>query len=97
MNELLKKGEIILYKTEDGQVEIKLKASAGTVWLTQREISELFNTSKDNVSLHLKNIYAEGELTEKATTEKSSVVQNEGDRHIRRNLKLYNLSAILAE
>ena len=96
MSESLKKGELILYKTEDDQVEIQLRASSGTVWLTQKEISELFNTSKDNVSLHLKNIYKERELTEKATTEESSVVQKEGDRSIRRTLKLYNLDAILA-
>jgi len=77
MNKSLKRGELILYKTEDGFIEVHLRAFDGTVWLTQREISELFNTSKDNVSLHLKNIYSEGEIQEKATTEESSVVQNE--------------------
>jgi len=76
MNKSLKRGELILYKTEDGFIEVQLRAFDGTVWLTQREISELFNTSKDNVSLHLKNIYSEGEIQEKATTEESSVVQN---------------------
>ena len=96
MTESMKKGELILYKTNDGQVEIQLRAKNKTVWLTQKEVSELFNTSKDNVSLHLKNIYKEGELTEKATTEESSVVQSEGGRLIRRTLKLYNLPAILA-
>lgn len=78
MNQSLKRGELILYKTEDGFIEVQLRAFDGTVWLTQREISELFDTSKDNVSLHLKNIYSEGEIQEKATTEESSVVQNEG-------------------
>ena len=96
MSKSLQTGELILYRTEDDQIEIQLRASSGTVWLTQKEISELFNTSKDNVSLHLKNIYKERELTEKATTEESSVVQKEGDRSIRRTLKLYNLDAILA-
>ena len=96
MSKSLQRGEFILYKTEDDLVEIQLRAFDGTVWLTQREISDLFNTSKDNVSLHLKNIYIEGELTENATTEESSVVQNEGGRSIRRTLKLYNLDAILA-
>lgn len=95
MRKSFQKGELILYRTEDDQVEIQLRASGGTVWLTQREISELFNTSRDNVSLHLKNIYAEGELIEKATTEESSVVQNKGGRSIQRVLKLYNLDAIL--
>ena len=96
MSKSLQRGELVLYRTEDGQVEIQLRVSDGTAWLTQREISELFDTSRDNVSLHLKNIYAEGELIEKATTEESSVVQNEGGRSIQRILKLYNLAAILA-
>ncbi len=96
MDKSLQRGELILYKTKDGLIEVHLRAFNETVWLTQREISELFNTSKDNVSLHLKNIYIEGELTEKATTEESLVVQNEGGRSIRRTLKLYNLDAILA-
>ena len=96
MSQSLQRGEFILYKTEDDLIEIQLRAFNGTVWLTQREISELFNTSKDNVSLHLKNIYIEGELTEKATAEESSVVQNEGECSIRKTLKLYNLDAVLA-
>ena len=96
MSKALNKGELILYKSEDGQIDVQLRAFEGTVWLTQREISALFNTTKDNISLHLKNIYADGELSEKATTEESSVVQKEGDRSIRRALKLYNLEAILA-
>ena len=88
--------ELILYQTEDGKSQIQLRAENGTVWLSQREMSELFNVSSDNISLHLKNIYEEGELVHEATTEESSVVQREGTRKVRRSLTLYNLDAILA-
>src|SRR5690625_3173219 len=88
--------ELILYTTEDGQSHIQLRAKDGTVWLTQREMAELFQVSTDNIGLHLKNIYANGELAPEATTEDSSVVQTEGQRQVRRPVTLYNLDAILA-
>lgn len=89
-------GEIILYQTTDGQAEIQLRAVGGTVWLSQREMGQLFQVSTDNIGLHLKNIYAENELSQESTTEESSVVQQEGDREVQRTLTLYNLEAILA-
>lgn len=64
--------------------------------MTQREMAELFDVSTDNVGLHLKNIYENGELTREATTEESSVVQTEGNRQVQRPVTLYNLDAILA-
>ena len=67
-----------------------------TIWLTQRGMAKLFDCSTDNISLHLKNIYAEGELLESTTTEESSVVQTEGARQVRRKAKLYNLDAIIS-
>ena len=88
--------ELILYQSEDGLVKVQLRAVDGTVWLSQREMAQLFNVSTDNIGLHLKNIYSEGELSEKATTEESSVVQKEGERLVNRPLTLYNLDAILA-
>jgi hypothetical protein len=87
---------LILYTTEDGKSQIKLRAKDQTVWLSQREIAELFDVSTDNVGLHLKNIYEDGELTREATTEESSVVQTEGTRQVQRPVMLYNLDAILA-
>ena len=87
---------IILYESEDGKSRIQLRAAHNTVWLTQREMSELFAVSSDNIGLHLKNIYADAELIKEATTEESSVVQIEGAREVRRPLTLYNLDAILA-
>ncbi|MEC5398699.1 virulence RhuM family protein [Uliginosibacterium sp. H1] len=88
--------ELILYTTEDGRSQIKLRAEQQTVWLTQREMAELFDVSTDNVGLHLKNIFDDAELSREATTEESSVVQTEGTRQVQRPLTLYNLDAILA-
>ena len=87
---------LILYTTEDGKSRIQLRADRQTVWLTQREMAQLFDVSTDNVGLHLKNIYEDGELARDATTEESSVVQIEGEREVRRPVTLYNLDAILA-
>jgi len=87
---------LILYTTEDGKSQIQLRAKDHTVWLSQREMAQLFDVSTDNISLHLKNIYGDGELTREATTEESSVVQIEGGREVRRPVTLYNLDAILA-
>ena len=67
--------DLILYTTEDGRSQIKLRAGQQTVWLSQREMAELFDVSTDNVGLHLKNIFEDGELIREATTEDSSVVQ----------------------
>jgi len=88
--------DIVLYQTEDGTAQIELRVVGGTVWLSQSEIAGLFDVSTDNVGLHLKNLYAEGELVEAATTEESSVVRTEGAREVRRTLTLHNLDAILA-
>lgn len=88
--------ELILYTTEDGRSQIKLRAKDQTVWLTQREMAELFDVTTDNVGLHLKNIYEDAELSREATTEDSSVVQIEGSREVKRPVALYNLDAILA-
>ncbi len=88
--------ELILYLTEDGRSQIKLRAMDQTVWLTQREMAELFDVTTDNVGLHMKNIFEDAELSREATTEDSSVVQIEGSREVKRPVALYNLDAILA-
>ena len=87
---------LILYTTDDGKSQIQLRAKDQTVWLSQREMAELFDVSTDNVGLHLKNIYEDGELSRKATAEESSVVQTEGTRQVQRPVTLYSLDAILA-
>jgi hypothetical protein len=87
---------LILYTTEDGRSQIQLRAEHQTVWLSQAEMAELFETSKQNVSLHLKNIFEDRELDAAATVKESLTVQAEGSREVRRTLTLYNLDAILA-
>ena len=88
--------QLILYASEDGQIQVQLRADRGTVWLTQLEMAELFNASKQNISLHLKNIYQDGELNPAATVKDSLTVQIEGEREVQRPVTLYNLDAILA-
>ena len=88
--------ELILYSSDDGQTRIQLRADGDTVWLNQLEIAELFQTSKQNVSLHAKNIFADNELSPEATVKQSLTVQNEGERQVKRKLVLYNLDLILA-
>jgi len=90
------RGELIVYRTEDGLAEVQLQTLDGSVWLNQAEIAELFDTTKQNVSLHIKNILKEGELPEAATVKESLTVQNEGRRRVQRKTSLYNLHMILA-
>lgn len=85
--------DLILYTTEDGRIQIKLRAKDQTVWLSQREMALLFDVSTDNVGLHLKNLFSEKELEEKSVTEESSVTAADGKNYL---TKLYNLDAILA-
>ena len=87
---------IIIYNTEDGKAKINLQYEDGTVWLSQLEIAELFQTTKQNVSKHVKAIYLEGELEERATVNYKLTVQKEGNRKISRQLAYYNLDMILA-
>jgi len=87
---------LILYTTEDGKSQIQLRAEEQTVWLTQSEMADLFATTKQNVSLHLQNIFEDEELQLTATVKESLTVQFEGEREVRRPVTLYNLDAILA-
>lgn len=88
-------GETILYAADRGPgVEVRLERD--TVWLTQKQMALLFNKDSDTISLHLRNVYEEGELEETATSEESSLVQKEGARSVRRRVKVYNLDAIIS-
>jgi hypothetical protein len=88
--------DLILYTTDDGRSQIKLRAKDQTVWLTQLEMAELFDATKQNISLHLKNLFEEAELDPAATVKESLTVQIEGSREVQRTVNLYNLDAILA-
>ena len=88
--------QVILYTSEDGKSQIQLRTDGQTVWLTQLEMAELFSATKQNISLHLKNVFADGELDPTSTVKESLTVQTEGSRRVSRSLTLYNLDAILA-
>jgi len=88
--------EIIIFQAEDGAVRINVGLHEETVWLTQAAMAELFGCSTDNISLHLQNIFENGELRLEATTEDFSVVRQEGMRQVSRNLKHYNLDVAIA-
>lgn len=81
--------ELILFTSEDGQTQMHLRVEGGTIWLSQAEIAELFQTTKQNVSLHAKNILEEGELRSEATVKESLTVQNEGNREVKRSISNY--------
>ena len=89
-------GDFLIYQSESGQTRLEVRLSGETLWLTQAQMAELFQTSADNISLHLKNIFEDKELDEAATAEDFSVVRQEGARQVRRNLKHYNLDAIIS-
>ncbi len=89
-------GELVLYRTEDGRTRIECCFSDGTIWLTQAQLAELFQTSVPNINIHLKAIYAEGELTAAATIKSYLMVRAEGARRVSRETLHYSLPAILA-
>lgn len=80
--------DLILYTTDDGKSQIQLRADLGTVWLTQLEMAELFDATKQNISLHLKNLFEDGELDAAATVKESLTVQTEGARRVQRSVAL---------
>ncbi len=88
------KNEIILF--EDGDVKLEVSMQDETVWLTSDQMSELFNTTKRNIEMHIKNIYTEGELEENSTWKDFFQVQKEGTREVTRNKKIYNLDIIIS-
>ena len=92
----LGRGELLLYQTEDGQVKLNVRLEDETVWLTQRLMAELFQVQPQNITMHLKNIYFEGELSEEATCKDFLQVQREGSRTVERRQKFYNLDAIIS-
>ena len=89
-------GEVVVYEAAGGEVSLSVRLEQETVWLTQRQMADVFRTSLDNISLHLKNVFADGELDRMATTEDFSVVRTEGRRQVRRVLTHYNLDAIIS-
>ena len=96
MSETEHRGEIILYQTKDGLTRVECRFEDESIWLTQRLMAELFQVTPQNITLHLKAIYEEGELDEAATCKDYLQVRAEGERDVSRHLRHYNLAAILA-
>ena len=90
------KAEIILYQSDGANVPVKVRYMQETFWLTQKEIAALFQVNVPAISKHLSNIYEEGELDQRATVSRMEIVQQEGNRQVKRNVDLYNLDAIIA-
>jgi len=91
-----KNNQIIIYNTEDGQTKIEVKLKDETVWLSQKQMSELFDKDVKTVSEHIKNVFLDGELAENSTIRKFQIVQKEGDRNVTRDIEHYNLDVIIS-
>ena len=90
------KNKIEIYQSDNNLTIVEVKFDEETVWLSQKQMAELFDKDSDTIGLHFKNIFNEGELDENLTTEYFSVVQREGKRNVKRNIKFYNLDAIIS-
>lgn len=90
------KSQIIIYQTENGETKLDVRFQDETVWLTQKLMAELFQTSVPNINMHLKNIFEEGELEEYRTIKEFLIVQQEGKREVKRQQVFYNLDAIIS-
>lgn len=90
------KSQLVIYKTEDGQTKLDVRLEDESVWLTQKLMAELFQTTIPNINMHLKSIFDEGELEEQATVKDFLIVQKEGSRKVKRKQKFYNLDAIIS-
>lgn len=88
--------KIIIYQTPDGQTSIDVILEQGTVWLTQVQMAELFESTRQNISLHINNIYKEGELSRDSTIKESLIVQKEGKRTVNRKVEQYSLDVIIS-
>lgn len=88
--------QIEIFQTKDGEIQLEVKFEQESVWLTQKQMSQLFNTTPENILMHLKNIFQDAELEENSTTKDFLVVRTEGKRQVKRNLKHYNLDAIIS-
>ncbi len=87
---------IQIYRTQDGEIRVDVRFEKETVWLTQRQMGEVFDTTPENVLMHLKNIYNTGELDKNSTAKDFLVVRTEGRRKVKRQLKHYNLDAVIS-
>lgn len=88
--------QFLMYSTPTDDIKVNVLVKDESIWLTQKAMGELLGCSSDNISLHLKNIFTDEKLEEDSTTEEISVVQDEGNREVKRKVKVYNLDAIIS-
>jgi len=93
---MIEKNEIVIYTTPEGKETFEVNLKKDTVWLSQKQMAELFEKNTDTIGLHIKNIFSTKELDNKSTTEEYSVVQMEGGREVKRKIKFYNLDMIIS-
>lgn len=93
---MTQENKLILYKDEEGRVSVNVRFAEEDVWLTQAQLAEIYSTTQQNISLHQKGIYADGELDEEATHKKYLLVRQEGNRQVQREIDHYNLDMIIA-
>ena len=91
-----KENKLILYKDENGRVSVNVRFADEDVWLTQAQLVEIYQTTQENISMHVSNIFKDGELDENRTYKKFLLVRQEGNRQVRRNIDHYNLDMIIA-
>ncbi len=92
----MEENKIVIYQTEDGQTQINVRLENDTVWLTQAQMVDLFQTTKQNISLHVNNVFKENELDQISTVKECLTVQKEGKRNVSRKVKFYNLDVIIS-
>ena len=92
-NDLIEDNKIIIYKTDDGQVEIEVKLEDENVWLTQNSMAKLFDTTRNNITIHIRNIFNEGELQENSVSKESLLTAKDGKNY---KTKVYNLDLIIS-
>lgn len=96
MNEFQDMGKILIYQNEKGNTKIDVYFESDTIWMSQKNIAELYQTTSQNITLHIKNIYEDGELEQNSTCKNYLQVQTEGERQVKRDIKIYNFDMILA-
>ena len=90
------KNNVVIYQSEDGKTKIDVKLEEETVWLSQQQMADLFNTSRSNIIEHINNIYAEEELSKNSTCQNFRQVRKEGNRNVSREIPFYNLDMIIS-
>lgn len=96
MEDSKSENNIVLYQDDDGKIKVSVRFSDEDVWITQVQLAEIYATSRQNIGQHIDNVYKDGELPKESTIKKFFIVQQEGNRQVRREIDHYNLDVIIA-